>query len=163
MRRIVRTVAAGIVIILGLALVSVAAFSSDIATATLPDAPTTASEGGEVAPLDPYADNGPVRKTKTPDGPDVFGTEFGRRGKHEVTVTISGSGNFHYQVRWRGGKLDDSSGQYSRTKTVKGGFPLVLVGITSTGPAVSCSITIDGIRKDTQTTTADTPETFCEG
>jgi len=160
MRRIARTVAASIVVILGLALVSVASFSSNIVTATLPEAPTDVSEGGAVAPLDPNADNGPVRKI-TLDAPELFATEFGKRGKHEVTVTMGGQG--FYQVHWRDGKVEDGAGRYNRTRTIKGGFPLALIAVNGAGRAVSCSVTIDGIEKDTQTTSAKTPVVFCEG
>ena len=160
MRRIVRTVAAGIVIILGLALVSAAAFSSDIVTATLPDAPTTASEGGEVEPFDPNADNGPIRKYNV-NSPNIFGTEFGKRGKHEVAVSMDGQG--FYEVRWRGGKVEDGAGPYHRTRTVDGGFPLALITINGGGQPVSCSITIDGVEKDSQTASPKTPIVSCEG
>jgi hypothetical protein len=161
MRRIVRTVAAGIVVILGLALVSAAAFTSDIVNATLPEAPTDASEGAEVAPLNPNEDNGPVRKNTSLDAPDIFGTEFGKRGKHEVTVTMSGPGFYH--VQYRDGKSEDGAGVYNETKTVTGGFPLALIAINGAGHTVSCSITIDGVEKDTQTTTTKDPIVFCEG
>jgi hypothetical protein len=162
MRRIARTVAASIVVILGLALVSVAAFSSDIVTATLPEAPTSSSEQrAEVDPLDPNADNGPVRKVPLGDAPDIFKTEFGERGKHEVTVTMSGNGFYH--VQWRGGKSEDGAGTYNRTRTVKGGFPLAFVGINGAGNAVSCTITIDGVERDKQTTSAKEPIVFCQG
>lgn len=161
MRRIVRTVAAGVVVILGLALVSVAAFSSNIVTATLPEAPTDTSQGNEVAPLDPNANNGPIRKINV-GMPDIFATEFGKRGKHQVTATMSGAG--YYAVQWRGDKeAKQGAGAYSKTKTVNGGFPLVLLAINGAGRAVSCTITIDGVEKDTQTTSAETPVVFCEG
>lgn len=161
MRRIVRTVAAGFVVILGLALVSVAAFSSNIVNATLPEAPTTASGGGgDVKPLNPNADNGPVRKN-TVNVPNIFGTEFGSRGKHEVTVSMGGQG--YYQVHWRDGKKEDGAGQYNRTRTVVGGFPLVLISVNGLGRTASCTITIDGVEKDTQTTNAETPIVLCEG
>jgi hypothetical protein len=160
MRRIVRTVAAGIVVILGLALVSVAAFSSNIVTATLPEAPTDASQGDAVAPLDPNADNGPIRNN-TLDVPDVFATEFGKRGKHRVTITLSGPA--FYQVQWRGEKTETGAGAYNRTRTVEGGFPLALIIVNGAGRAVSCSITIDGVEKDSQSTDAKTPVVFCEG
>jgi hypothetical protein len=139
---------------------SVAAFSSDIVNATLPKAPTTASEGGAVAPLDPNADNGPARNT-TLNAPNVFGTEFGRRGNHVVTVRMSGTA--YYQVRWRHGKVEDGFGTYSRTKTVRGGFPLALIAVNGGAHAASCTITIDGVEKDTQTTSAKIPVVFCEG
>jgi len=160
MRRIVRTIAASIVIILGLALVSAAAFTSDIVNATLPKAPTTESEGGEAAPLDPNLDNGPVRKV-TLDAPDIFVTEFGKRGKHEVTVTMSGPGFYH--VQYRNGNSEDGAGVYNTTKTVVGGFPLALIAINGAGHTVSCTITIDGVKRDTQTTTTKDPIVFCEG
>ena len=160
MRRIARTAAASVVIILGLALVSVAAFSSDIVTATLPEAPTDVSDGAHVAPLDPNADNGPVRRID-PDAPDIFSTEFGARGEHEVSVTMGGQG--YYQVSWRGGKVEKGLGSYNRTKTVKGGFPLVLIVVNGLGRAVSCSVTIDGVEKDSQSSSTDAPIVFCSG
>ena len=158
MRRIVRTVAAGIVIILGLALVSAAAFSSDVVTGRLPEAPSTGSKVEAVAPLDPNAGAGPRRKA-APAAPDVFATEFGKRGKHSVTATVSGGGA--YQVSWRGGDVEQGAGAFSRTRTVKGGFPLVLVIVNSLGRSASCSVTIDGVEKDTQSATAKTPIFFC--
>jgi hypothetical protein len=160
MRRIARTIAASIVVILGLALMSAAALSPDIVNATLPDAPERASEGAQVAPLDPNADNGPVRDIEV-GVPGIFATEFGKRGKHEVAVSMSGPG--YYQVHWRGGKVEKGLGRYNDTKTVEGGFPLVLIAVNGAGRTVSCSVTIDGVKKDTQTTNAKTPIIFCEG
>jgi len=160
MRRIVRTVAAGIVVILGLALVSVAALSPNISGATLPEAPTDTSKGGALAPLDPNADNGAVRKT-TVDAPEVFATEFGKRGKHEVTISMSGQAYYH--VQWRHGKVEDGLGNYTRTKTVEGGFPLAFIVVNGLGRSASCSITIDGVKKDAQATSAKEPIVACEG
>lgn len=161
MRRIARTVAASVVVILGLALVSVAAFSSNIVTATLPEAPESATEGDAAAPpLDPNADNGPLREIDV-DAPNVFATEFGRRGKHEVTVSMGGQG--YYQVHWRGGKIEKGAGQYNRTRTVTGGFPLVLIAVNGLGRTASCTITIDGVEKDQQTTSTEAPIVLCQG
>jgi hypothetical protein len=160
MRRIARTVAASVVIILGLALVSVAAFSSDIATVTLPDAPKAVPEAGQVAPLDPNAGNSPVRKIPS-NLPDIFATEFGKRGKHEVTVTLSGPAA--YQVSWRDGKVEEGTGQLNSTKTVSGGFPLAFVAVNGLGASITCTITIDGVERDSQTSTPENSIVFCEG
>jgi hypothetical protein len=160
MRRIVRTVAAGFVVILGLALVSVAAFSSDVVNVTRPDAPKT-SDAGSVAPLSPPdPDNLPVRNIPG-DMPDIFATEFGKRGAHEVNVSMRGQG--YYQVHWRGGKVDDGLGNYSQTKTVRGGFPLVLIVVNGLGRSVGCSVTIDGVEKDTKSSSAEQPIIYCSG
>ena len=160
MRRIARMIAASIVVILGLALVSAAAFSPDIVEATLPEAPESAVEGDQVAPLDPNADNPSVRKIAQ-GAVDIFGAEFGKRGNHEVTVSMSGPG--YYAVHWRDGKVDDGAGTYNRTRTVKGGFPLALIAVNSAGRIVTCTVTIDGIVKDRQTTSAESSIIFCEG
>ena len=161
MRRIVRTVAASLVVILGLALVSVAAFSSDIVEATLPEAPTSASQGRQVDPLNPNADNRRTARNIDVDAPDIFGTEFGKRGKHEVTISMGGQG--YYQVHWRGGKPEKGLGNYSRTRTVNGGFPLALIVVNGLGRSVSCSVTIDGVEKDSKASSAEEPIIFCSG
>lgn len=153
--------AASVVIILGLALVGVSAVGVQQGNPlNRPDAPE--GEGvPSVRPFDPDAENDRVR-TITEDAPQVFGTEFGKRGDHEVTVSMSGPG--FYQVHWRGQKkVEEGAGQYNRTRTVNGGFPLALIIVNGGGRAVGCTITIDGIEKDTQRTSAQQPAVACQG
>ena len=162
MRRIVRTVAASIVVILGLALVSVAAFSSDIDIATLPEAPEDASEGGAVAPLDPNIGNGPARKVLTGD-PYLFRSEFGKRGKHDVKVVVAGS--ILYAINWRNvPKPQWGMGQAQYTRTIDSGFPVVRVTVNGgeRGGRASCVVTVDGVEKDRQSTSPEEPIVACE-
>ena len=163
MRRIVRTVAASVVVILGLALVSVAAFSSDIVIATLPEAPEDASEGGTVAPLDPNVDN-PARKVIRGD-PYLFRSEFGQRGEHDVEVVVTGVASLLYAISWR----DDQKPQWGlgpvqRRRTIDSGFPVVRVTVNGgegEGNA-TCVVTVDGVEKDRQSTSSEQPIVSCE-
>lgn len=164
MRRIVRTVAASIVVILGLALVSVAAFSSDIAIATLPEAPEDASEGRAVAPLDPNVGNGPARKVITGD-PYLFQSEFGQRGEHDVEVVVTGVASLLYAINWRNDQKPEwGLGQVQRRRTIDSGFPVVRVTVNGgegEGNA-TCVITVDGVEKDRQSTSSEEPIVACE-
>ena len=153
--------AASIVIILGLALVSAAAFSSDIVTATLPEAPTDVSDTDAVAPLDPNAGHGPARRIG-PATQSIFTSEFGKRGKHEVKVTITGGA--HYEITWRNDpETEAGRGNVQRSRTINSGFPVVQVGISTNtlGIHSTCVITVDGEEKDRQSTTDETPTQIC--
>jgi len=160
MRRIARTIAASIVVILGLALMSAAALSTDIVDAALPEAPESAAKGGAIKPLNPNADNPPVRKVG-PDAPSIFTTEFGKRGKHEVKVTISGGA--HYVITWRDDPVsEEGRGNVQRSRTIDSGFPVVQVGMTGTsGYHSTCIIVVDGTEKDRQSTSDETPVQIC--
>lgn len=164
MRRIVRTVAASVVVILGLALVSVAAFSSDIVIATLPEAPEDTSGGGAVAPLDPNVGNGPARKVIQGD-PYLFRSEFGKRGEHDVEVVVTGVAALIYAISWRDDqKAQWGTGPVQRRRTIDSGFPVVRVTVNGgegEGNA-TCVVTVDGVEKDRQSTSSELPIVSCE-
>jgi len=161
MRRIVRTVAAGVVIILGLALVSVAALGAKPAN---PLGRPSAPNDDKVQAIPPF-NPGPAKKAGIPNKvvlPNSFETEFGKRGKHTVEVSVRGGAV--YGIAWRDKREPEwGLGNVQQSRTVNGGFPLVQVAMSATrGIDSTCVITIDGEEKDTQSTTSDTPVQFCE-
>lgn len=175
MRRRGRLIAAIVAIVVGLVLVWIAAFgsrSNQTAQNTLPEAQATP---GTIAPLDPDARRSPntVDGTATPkdepsptDTPgDIFDQEYGARGKHEVTVSIRASGKFKYQVKWRDGKADEGiSSGYHRTRTLTGGFPFAqVVAIVVPQDNVSCTITVDGVEKDSASRSHTFRPAICTG
>ena len=163
MRRFARLFAASIVVILGLALVSAAAFNPQTGRVSLPtaqDEPQDEPPRKAIPPFDPKSGLGKHAGIPQALRYNAFNSEFGKRGNHEVTVSMSGPG--YYSVHWRDGKIEEGAGRYSRTKTVKGGFPLALIAVNGAGRTVTCSITIDGVEKDTQTANAEEPIIFCE-
>jgi hypothetical protein len=159
MRLIARRVAAVVAIVLGLACVSLAAFGTDARPLGRPPAPDNTPQAGTIPPLNPRAGNTDIRQT-TQIAPDIFASEFGKRGKHVVTVTIRGGA--YYLIAWRDKQSATSRGPVHMTKTISGGFPLVLVAIDNRGGDSTCSISIDGKEKDTQSTGADSPIVYCE-
>jgi hypothetical protein len=158
MRLIARRVAAVIAIVLGLAFVSIAAFGTDSTPLGREPVPDDEPQAGAIPPLDPRAGNTDIRRTQV--APDIFASEFGKRGKHVVTVTIRGGA--YYLIAWRDKQIVGSRGPLNVTKTVNGGFPLVRVGIDAKGGPSTCTITIDGKEKDTQSTSEEFPVVFCE-
>jgi hypothetical protein len=159
MRLIARRVAAVVAIVLGLACVSLAAFGTDARPLGRQPAPDDTPQAGTIPPLNPRAGNTDIRRT-TQIAPDIFNSEFGKRGKHVVTVTIRGSA--YYLIAWRDKQVLGSRGPLHVTKTLTGGFPLVRVGIDAKGGASTCVITVDGKEKDTQSTSTEFPVVFCE-
>lgn len=158
MRRIVRTVAAGVVIILGLALVSVAALG---ANSTNPLARPKAPDDDQVQAIKPI-DPGPAIKA-IPQSlrPNSFDSEFGERGKHEIEVTVTGGDQ--YAITWRDDpETEWGSGNVTRSRTINSGFPVVQVAINSAARRATCVITVDGREKDRQTSTNTEPIIFCE-
>ena len=159
MRRIARTVAASIVIILGLALVSVASVGanteSTIGRPTAPDNETV----GHIPPFRPSASRKADLQRNL--NPSSFDSEFGKRGKHEVLVRLTGGPQ--YAITWRGDpKTEWGLGNVQRTRTIDSGFPVVQVVVNGGGRTVTCSIIVDGIEKDRQSTTTDKPIVYCE-
>jgi hypothetical protein len=151
--------AASIVIILGLALVSVAAVGAKSGNPIgRPDAPDD-----EVVRAVPPFTPGPA-KAGIPKSlrPNSFDSEFGKRGKHKVEVSVRGGAV--YLITFRDDKEGEwGQGSVTRSRTVNSGFPVVQVGMdSSSGGHSTCVITIDGEEKDTQSTSAETPIQFCE-
>ena len=129
-----------------------------------------AARTGAIAPIDPGGSK--VGKLRTDDGttaggpPSVFANEYGDRGTHEVTVSVTG-GRVGYAVQWRDGEQKargTTTGTWSRTRTLKGGFPLAQVTIQGIASAsASCTITIDGIEKSSEAITKAWGVTWCIG
>lgn len=122
---------------------------------------------GSIDPLDPGGSKvGTLRNDEEPAGPgNIFGTQYGDRGEHEVTVTVSG-GRVGYSAQWRDGHRERgaTTGTWSRTRTLKGGFPLAQVTIQGVMSAsATCTITIDGIEKATESITKTWGVTWCIG
>ena len=160
MRRIVRTVAAGFVVILGLALVAVAALG---ANSSSPLGRPSAPDDERVQAIPPY-NPGPAAEAGIPKmlRPNSFDSEFGQRGKHKVEVSVRGGAV--YGISWRDKpEAEWGLGNVERSRTVNSGFPVVQVAMSATrGINSTCVITIDGEEKDTQSTSTETPVQFCE-
>lgn len=177
MRLNARTGAALLAIVVGLALVVFGALGSK---GSLPgmrkEAPPIPVETAAIPPLNP---NTGVRKDsdKTTEGEkelekvassgkNVFATEYGDRGKHEVEVTVSAGSSSAYLINWRGGKTEKgASANLTRTRTITGGSPLAHVVAQVIPPAtrVTCTITIDGVQKVSQSTTGSWSLVSCLG
>ena len=159
MRRIARTVAASVAVILGLALVSVAAVGANtdnpIGRPAVPDD----EKVERIPPFNPSPDK--RAELEQALNAASFLSEFGERGKHEVQISVSG--NPLYAISWR----DDpepqwGTGNFQRSRTVNSGFPVVQVAVNGGDRVVTCRITVDGIEKDEQSTTPERPVVFCE-
>ena len=109
---------------------------------------------------DPDARN--LEDLKNGDNPlnslaDPFGTSYGGNFEHKITIRVSSDAPLQYGVRFRDGhefkKIVTGGDTY--TRTVKGGFPLVQAGMymAPNGTRGSCSITIDGVKVSSYSTT----------
>lgn len=160
MRRIVRTVAASFVVILGLALVSVAALGANSGN---PLGPPSAPSDEKVQAIPPF-NPGPAREAGIPKmlRPNSFDSEFGKRGEHKVEVSVRGGAV--YGIAWRDKPEPEwGLGNVEASRTINSGFPVVQVAMSATrGVHSTCVITIDGEEKDTQSTSDETPVQFCE-
>lgn len=160
MRRIARLAAASIVIILGLALVSVAAMGANtdnpIGRPAVPDDEKVRS----IPPFKPSPDER-AGLQRALNG-DSFLSEFGERGKHEVQVSISGGPL--YAISWRDvPETQWGMGNVQRSRTINSGFPVVQVAVNGGPRVATCRITVDGIEKDEQSTAPpERPIVFCE-
>jgi hypothetical protein len=159
MRRFARTVAAGFVVILGLALVGVSAVGDDGGPLGRPSVP----EDRQVQSVPPVTTED-ATKAALPISvrPNSFDSEFGKRGKHDVEVRVTGGAI--WVITFRDDKEGEwGSGSATRSRTINSGFPVVQVGMSSaSGGHSTCTITIDGEEKDTQSTSAAKPVNFCE-
>jgi hypothetical protein len=158
MRRFARTVAAGFVVILGLALVGVSAVGDDGGPLGRPSVPD--DERVQAAPPETSDKN---KKPALPLAarPNSFNSEFGKRGKHKVDVRVSGGGI--WVITFRTDKEGEwGSGSATRSRTINSGFPVVQVAMSAASGNATCTITVDGEQKDTQSTSSEKPITFCE-
>jgi hypothetical protein len=159
MRRIVRTVAAGIVIVLGLALVSVAALGANSGS---PLGRPSAPDDDKVQAVPPF-NPGPAAEAGIPKKlrPSAFDSEFGKRGKHEVKIQVIGGDQ--YAITWRDDpETEWGAGNVQRSRTINSGFPVVQVAINGAARAATCVITVDGKERDRQSSTKTVPIVFCE-
>jgi hypothetical protein len=171
-----QTIAGFVAILLGLVIVGAALYEvfgnrqedSVYQSATI-DA-DNAARTGTIKPIDPGGS--PVGKLRTDDGTtgggtsSVFANEYGDRGTHEVTISVTG-GRVGYAAQWRDGKQKargTTNGTWTRTRTIKGGFPLAQVTIQGIMSArASCTITVDGIEKSSEAITKTWGVTWCIG
>jgi hypothetical protein len=150
--------AASIVIILGLALVSVAAVGAKSGNPIgRPEAPSDDTVGA-VAPFTPGPGKVGIPKTLRPNS---FDSEFGKRGKHKVEVQVIGGDQ--YAITWR----DDpetkwGTGNVRLSRTIISGFPVAQVAVNGAARQATCVITVDGREKDRQSSTRTEPVVFCE-
>jgi hypothetical protein len=160
MRRIARTVAAGIVVILGLALVAVSAVGANNAGPLGRPAVPDDDKVQVVPPFNPERS----KEAAIPQSmrPNSFASEYGKRSKHKVEVRVTGGAVF--LITFRNDKEGEwGQGSVTRSRTVNSGFPVVQVAMQATrGIHSTCVVTIDGEEKDTQSTSAETPLQFCE-
>jgi hypothetical protein len=125
-----------------------------------------------VAPLNPH--DAAVKKSgpsaKPADPADPFAVSFGKSGLRKVTIRIVGNGLVNFSVSYRDHKGDSKrqvSGTYSRTRTIRGRYPLVSLaiqipgGIPGSASRATCTITIDGVEVDEKTTSKAGYLMFC--
>jgi len=177
MRMNARTGAALLAIVVGLALMVFGALGSKGSLpGTLKPPPPVPVVTGALAPIDPTKGIGKSTGEKTEGEKelenlpaakdDVFASEYGDRGKHEVTVTISANGRSAYLISWRGGKSEKGiTASLSRTRTIVGGSPTVQVLGQAAAPAsrITCSITVDGVKKVNQVASGTWSVVSCLG
>jgi len=171
MRFNARTAAALLAIVVGLALVVFAALGSKGSLpGTLKAPPEIPVAKEAIPPLDNHTGVQPRKPGKDQAAvpgitADIFGTEYGDRGVHKVTVTIKGNGPAGYTIKWRDGKSEQgTTAGLTRERTIKGGFPLTQVAVQGIGASqVTCTVEIDGAEKSTKTTERKFAIQFCTG
>lgn len=118
-----------------------------------PDARTPEDLKDSVNPLSPLA--------------DPFATSFGGNFKHKITVRLSSDSILKYGIRFRDGFEAEKivNGGATFTRTVRGGYPLVQVGMRI-GPKNAygtCSVTIDGVKVSSHTIRKGLGVVVCTG
>lgn len=161
MRLIARRIAAVAAVLLGLACVSAAAIGSETPLiGGRPEAPGQPVETAGIPPFDPASGGSELANQASARQATSFDSEYGDRGEHEVTVTVRGGAN--YVINWRDKQTKTSTGATTWSRTITGGFPLVQVAVQAVFADGTCTITIDGEIRDTQSTSKDRTITFCE-
>jgi len=163
MGRKLRRIAGLVTVILGLLLVTVAGYSlvrDDPKTSTAAEsAGVQDPKVGQVDPVDPGGSSlGPVSRSDAPPENDVFAKEYGDRGKHKVTLTIRGT---YYKVEWRDGQKDQGRGGMTNTRTLNGGFPIVGAFVVGQGSRASCTVSVDGVEKTSESATKVPGAVWC--
>ncbi len=98
---------------------------------------------------------------------DPFATSYGGNFRHKVTVRVSADSALRYAIRFRDGYEADKivAGGATITRTVRGGFPLVQVGMRTAPNSKrgSCSVTIDGVQVSGNSTNKSLGVVVCTG
>ena len=114
-----------------------------------------------VAPLDPNDLASGERFNDTePDGPNPFANSYGASGRRKVTVQVSANGYLGIRVYYRDRQKPKTVAvnKFSQTRTMTGRLPMAVVVMQLPGSfpgsatRATCTITIDGLEVDTQTT-----------
>jgi hypothetical protein len=87
-----------------------------------------------VAPIDPQdaAAKKPGATGEPLDLSDPFAISFGKSGLRKVTIRIVGNGAVNFSVSYRDHKGDAKrqvTGEYSKTRTIRGRYPLVSIAV----------------------------------
>jgi len=173
MRLNARTGAALLAIAVGLALIVFAVLGSKGSLpGTRKPAPDLPIATGPIKPIDPmrgvHKSTGKKNAAETPAagfGGNIFDTEYGDRGTHDVTVTIRANGIAGYTITWRDGKSErGTTSGLTRSRKITGGFPLVQVGVQGLPASqASCTITVDGAQKASKTGSHRYAVALCNG
>lgn len=170
-----RSVIALVAVVAGIVAILLALFggsgSSDGATGgSGPDTNQAIEPVEPLNPDDPDAkDPKDLKDSINPLSPlaDPFATSYGGNFRHKVTVRVSADSALRYGVRFRDGYETDKivAGGATITRTVKGGFPLVQVGVRTAPNSKrgSCSVTIDGVEVSSHTTNKSLGVVVCTG
>jgi hypothetical protein len=164
-----------VVVIAGIVAMTVGALSSS----SEPNSANPAqNRNRDVEPVSPINPNDPVAQAPGPtDKPinpaDPFAICYGKSGLRKVTFRITANGAVNMSVSYRDHKEESKrvvSGGYSKTRMIRGRYPLVAVAIQLPGRIIpgsashaTCTVTIDGVKIAEQTTTKDGALTFCIG
>lgn len=169
-----RTVIPLVVIITGIAVVVVALFGGSGS----PDTKSTEkSSDSAIKPVEPIDPNDPdatgPREGPTPTNMDdpFFPTAFGASNRRTVTVQVSGDGYVNVGLYYRDRKKPQLMvvQSHSATRTFKGRFPMAAIAIQLPGnlpgsaSRATCTIVIDGVEVDTETTTKPGELRYCTG
>lgn len=169
-----RTVIALVVVVAGIVAILLALFggggSDGPAGASGPDTNQAIEPVEPLNPDDPDAkDPKDLKDSINPLSPlaDPFATSYGGNFTHKVTVRVSADSALRYGVRFRDGYETDKivAGGATITRTVKGGFPLVQVGVRTAPNSTrgSCRVSIDGVEVSSHSTNKGLGVVVCTG
>ena len=169
-----RTVIPLVVIITGIAVVAVALFGGSGSPGTSPTAESSGGAIKPVAPIDPDdQDATDPREGPTPNNLDdpFFPTAFGASDRRKVTVRVAGDGYVNVGLYYRDRKKPQLMvvSAHSATRTFKGRFPMAAIAIQLPGnlpgsaSRATCTIVIDGVEVDTETTKKPGELVYCTG
>lgn len=169
-----RTVIALVAILTGIAIIAGALFGG---SGSSDPSPTQDRPSGAIEPLEPIDpdDPGAVGPKGEPTPLNLndpfFPTAFGASNRREVTVRVSGNGYVNVGLYYRDRKKPRLMvvRAHSATRTFKGRFPMAAIAIQLPGnlpgsaSRATCTIVIDGVEVDTETTTKPAELRYCTG